>query len=86
MSLLQKWLFHPNSALCEKFYPRNIRDMPAEKFFTCLDFELKFSFCKRLKIDTFFFPSMSTGKRGSDKLAWRACLPALYGFNEIGAK
>ena len=43
-----KWSFLPNSALCLKFYPRNIRYMPAVKFFACLDFERKSSFCKRL--------------------------------------
>jgi hypothetical protein len=45
---LAKWSFHPNSALCSKFYPRNISYMPAVKFFACLDFERKSSFCKSL--------------------------------------
>ena len=45
---LVKWSFRPNSALCSKFYPRNITYMPAVKFFACLDFERKSSFCKRL--------------------------------------
>ncbi|MEE4314068.1 MAG: hypothetical protein V2J11_06195, partial [Desulfofustis sp.] len=38
--------FRPNSALCSKFYPRNIMYMPAVKFFACLDFERKSKFCK----------------------------------------
>jgi hypothetical protein len=43
-----KQSFRPNSALCSKFYPRNIMYMPAGKFFACLDFERKSKFCKRL--------------------------------------
>jgi hypothetical protein len=31
----------PNSALCSKFYPRNINYMPVVKFLACLDFERK---------------------------------------------
>ena len=33
---LAKLSFCPISALCSKFYPRNISYMPAVKFFTCL--------------------------------------------------
>jgi hypothetical protein len=33
--------FLPNSALCSKFYPRNINHMPVVKFLACLDFERK---------------------------------------------
>ncbi len=33
--------FRPNSALCSKFYPRNINHMPVVKFLACLDFERK---------------------------------------------
>jgi hypothetical protein len=36
---LAKLSFYPNSALCSKFYPRNISYMPVVKFFACLDFE-----------------------------------------------
>jgi len=36
--------FCPISALCSKFYPRNINYMPAVKFFACLDLEQKSSF------------------------------------------
>jgi hypothetical protein len=35
----------PNSALCSKFYPQNINYMPVVKFFACLDFERKSTFC-----------------------------------------
>ena len=38
---LAKLSFCPISALYSKFYPRNIKYMPAVKFFTCLDFEQK---------------------------------------------
>ncbi len=48
MMPLAKWSFHPNSALRSKFYLRNIQYNPAVKFFACLDFERKSSFCKRL--------------------------------------
>ena len=43
-----KLSFRPNSALCSKFYPRNISYMPVVKFFACLDFDRKSYFCKRL--------------------------------------
>jgi hypothetical protein len=43
-----KQSFRPNSALCSKFYPQNINYMPVVKFFACLDFERKSTFCKRL--------------------------------------
>ena len=33
--------FRPNSALCSKFYPRNINHMPVVKFLAFLDFERK---------------------------------------------
>ena len=36
-----KQSFRPNSALCSKFYPRNINHMPVVKFLACLDFERK---------------------------------------------
>jgi hypothetical protein len=45
-----KQSFRPNSALCSKFYPRNINYMPVVKFFACLDFERKSKFCKRLSV------------------------------------
>jgi len=45
---LAKWPMRPTYALYSKFYPRNISYMPVVKLFTCLDFERKFSFCKRL--------------------------------------
>jgi hypothetical protein len=48
MEPLAKRPFRPNSALCSKFYPRNIKYMPALKFFSGLDFGRKPSFCKRL--------------------------------------
>jgi hypothetical protein len=34
----------PISALCSKFYPRNISYMPAVKFIACLELERKSSF------------------------------------------
>jgi hypothetical protein len=43
-----KQSFRPNSALCSKFYPWNIDYVPVVKFFACLDFERKSTFCKRL--------------------------------------
>jgi hypothetical protein len=43
---LAKRPFRSTSTLCLKFYPRNIDYMPAVKFFACLDFERKASFCK----------------------------------------
>ena len=33
--------FFPNSALCSKNYPRNIKHMPVVIFFACLDLEQK---------------------------------------------
>ena len=45
---LAKVSFHLISALCLKFYPRNIIYMPVVKFFACLDLERKPYFCKRL--------------------------------------
>jgi len=41
---IQKRFFCPISALCSKFYPRNINYMPAVTFFACLDLEQKSSF------------------------------------------
>jgi len=41
---IQKRSFCPISALCSKFYPRNINDMPVVKFFAGLDLEQKSSF------------------------------------------
>ena len=41
---IQKRFFRPISALCERFYPRNINYMPVVKFFACLDLEQKLSF------------------------------------------
>jgi len=38
---IQKRSFRPISALCSKFYPRNIMYMPAVKFFACLELERK---------------------------------------------
>ncbi len=38
---LEKLYLRPTSALCSKFYPRNINSMPVVKFFACLDFERK---------------------------------------------
>jgi hypothetical protein len=52
---LAKWYFRPTSALCSKFYPRNINYMPAVKFLACLDFERKSSFCKRLVCFLYFY-------------------------------
>ncbi len=48
LSLLQNALFVHPPRYAKKFYPRNINYMPAIKFFACLDFERKSSFCKRL--------------------------------------
>ena len=42
-----KKAFSANSLLASKLYPRNIIYMPVVKFFGCLDFEQKSSFCKR---------------------------------------
>jgi ABC-type amino acid transport substrate-binding protein len=36
---IHKWLICPISALCSKFYPRNITCMPAVKFFASLDLD-----------------------------------------------
>jgi hypothetical protein len=36
---IHKWLFCPIAALYEKFYPRNINDMPPDKFFARLDLD-----------------------------------------------
>ncbi len=36
---IHKWPIFPISALCEKFYPRNINHMPAAKFFARLDLD-----------------------------------------------
>ncbi len=41
---IQKRSFCPISALCSKFYPRNINYMPVVKFFAGLDLEQKSSF------------------------------------------
>ncbi|MBW2199385.1 MAG: hypothetical protein JRF71_00905 [Deltaproteobacteria bacterium] len=41
---IQKRSFCPISALCSKFYPRNINYIPAVKFFAGLDLEQKSSF------------------------------------------
>jgi hypothetical protein len=38
---LEKLYFCPISALCSKFYPRNINYIPVVKFFACLDLEQK---------------------------------------------
>ena len=46
--------FSPNLYVMLKFYPRNINYMPAVKFFTCLDLERKYYFCKMLLILLFF--------------------------------
>jgi len=40
----KKLCFCPISALCSKFYPRNINYMPVVKFFAGLDLEQKSSF------------------------------------------
>jgi hypothetical protein len=45
---IRKLLFCSRSALCSKFYPGNINYMPVVKFFACLYFERKSTFCKRL--------------------------------------
>jgi len=47
-SLLQNALFAQPPRYAKKYYPQNIKYMPAVKFFSCLDFERKSSFCKRL--------------------------------------
>ena len=36
-----KHSFRPNSALCSKFYPRNINHIPVVKFLAWFDFERK---------------------------------------------
>ena len=36
---IHKRFFGPISALCSKFYPRNINTMPVVKFFVCLDLD-----------------------------------------------
>ena len=41
---IKKRSFCPISALCSKYYPRNINYMPAVKFFAGLDLEQKASF------------------------------------------
>ncbi len=46
LGYLEKLSFRPISSLCSKFNPRNIRHMPAVKFFACLDLERKSSFFK----------------------------------------
>jgi len=48
LSLLQNALLAQPLRYAKKFYPRNIKYIPAVKFFSCLDFERKSSFCKRL--------------------------------------
>jgi hypothetical protein len=46
LGTLQNGLFAQSHRCSEKFYPRNIRHMPAAKFSSRLDLERKFSFFK----------------------------------------
>ena len=52
-------IFSPKLCVILKIYPRNINYMPAVKFFVCLDFERKSSFCKRLTFMVLSFRAMS---------------------------
>jgi len=47
---LQNALLVQPPRYAKKFYPWNIKYTPAVKFFACLDFERKSSFCKRLEM------------------------------------
>jgi hypothetical protein len=51
-------IFSPNLFVILKIFPHNIICMRAIKFFECLDFERKYSFCKRLNTFLYFIEIM----------------------------